>query len=70
MNRRTFEQPNYEVGQSAYAHHDGIASSLRRLSQRSRRNADLTTALPLLDEFHDALQRDLEELLPDLEKRV
>lgn len=55
---------------TTYAHHDGIARSLRRLSQRSRRGADLTTALPLLDEFHDALKRDLEELLPDLEKLV
>jgi acyl carrier protein phosphodiesterase len=55
---------------TTYAHHDGIASSLRRLSQRSRRNADLTTALPLLDEFHDALKIDLEELLPDLQTLV
>ncbi len=54
----------------SYAHPDGVARSLRRLSQRSRRDIDLTVVLPLLEQHYSAFREDLAELFPDLERVV
>jgi acyl carrier protein phosphodiesterase len=55
---------------ASYAHTDGVARSLRRLSQRSRRDVDLTMAMPLLEQHYSALRDDLAELFPALEAVV
>ncbi|MBL7077011.1 MAG: DUF479 domain-containing protein [Kiritimatiellae bacterium] len=55
---------------TSYAHTDGVARSLHRLSQRSRRGADLTVAMPLLEEHSEALKEDLSALFPALKDVV
>ena len=55
---------------NTYAHTEGIEHSLKRLSRRSKRGADLTTAMPLLKEHEEGLTRDLGLLLPDLQRLV
>jgi len=55
---------------TSYAHSDGIANSVNCLSRRSRRDVDLTTALPLLETHHDAFRQDLVELFAELKRVV
>jgi len=55
---------------TSYAHLDGVRHSLHRLSQRSRREVDLTTAIPIMEAHHEALREDLTELFPALEDVV
>ncbi len=55
---------------NSYARVDGIERSLERLSRRSKRGVDLTTAMPLLKEHEQGLTQDLGLLLPDLQRLV